>query len=280
MLLRSVAMRKTTVFRVFALTGVIVLAGAISASAQSISESGPGRISVEAEQVPLDTLLKELGEIATLEKVIIAPEVENRPVTLTISDVPIKDAIEKILEAADVNHAVWGGDGEPFRIYAGLAEDAVSTPPVPSKTEVPEPQGNTTIPPPTPGGQPATEADPEQPDPRTGPVGGHTPRPVPTYPTGLPDLIEPQPPEVPGQAPEVQPSLPKSSSWSRFATGGARLATGGAILATDGALLHNRPDKTQLALTVAILGLGLSMGIALVKRPATNSSRRGTYHRS
>ena len=111
-----------------------ICVGPATAQAQPVVRVEDDRLSVEAQGTQLGLLLQKVGDLVTFETLILSPDAQRKTVTVTFRDIPIKEGLLKIMEAADINHVVWGGQDVPFRIFAGSAED-----PVPSQTS---PAGN------------------------------------------------------------------------------------------------------------------------------------------
>jgi hypothetical protein len=281
----------------------LLLAGALSltafASAQSVVSEVQGRISVHARNVPLSRLLSELSEIVEIESMVVDPGIEETPISLELDNVPIEEGIAEILEAADVNYTVWGGEGEPFRIFAGRPEGAVKS----RSIEPPEAGDEVAVPPGFP-----PEEEPEPPSPADGSPGVPSPSAgvggLPLVPGSVPTTRppprapgEPAPPnrppsqspgqqttpshppsQVPGEGgvqspprapPFPPPGLPESNAW----------ATGTAILATDSAVRDKQPTAVQVAVTVTILFSGLLLGVALVTAHANEGHSIGSARR-
>ncbi len=235
-------------------------------------------LSVEAEGVQLDRLLREVGDLVSFDTLILSPEAKRTPVTVSFRDVPIKDGILKIMEAAGINHVVWGGEGVPFRIFAGSAEDPVPSQTSPAENEAlyPDEEDEFSSPaprPPSTGRVPSTRR-------RAGP-GAIVPPPTQprsqspsaterSVPEAYPEEL---PPDDPGQIPldEFPPDEPPPediyepdwpSSPSNPSTPPLRQRQ---RRATDEAFLLQRPDTMAIAKVWGFLIFGFALGIPLVR---------------
>jgi hypothetical protein len=102
----------------------LLFAGSRTAWAGHITRVGPDRISIRAEAVPLDRLLLELYTIAPLEILGVDPKIEHRPVTVTLEDIPVAEALPLMLKEAGLEFAVGGLKGQPARVWIGSLPDA------------------------------------------------------------------------------------------------------------------------------------------------------------
>jgi hypothetical protein len=271
------------------LVGSVLLAGSISAWAQSVVRVGPDRISIDAEEVPLVTLFNELSDIVELEMLVIDPTAEQLPVTLKADDVSVKEGIAGILDAAGVNYTIWGGNGKPFRIFAGPPESAVrSTRPEaredprnaepeardPSIDQAPSDEGAAPARveevPGAPGAS-ATEGFPAA----GGAVAGAAP-PAPTEPEPSSAGAAERPPSPP---PEPTDSTVTPTDSAVTPAGSTVTPTGNAAFVTDGAALQGEPGAAQVGLTFGLLGLGLLLGLTLVSDPGYGGRSRSKTRR-
>jgi hypothetical protein len=114
-----------------------------------IERSSTG-ISINAENASLDSILRELSRVLSIESVLLEPGAKTRRVTLKLTDVPESDILTKVLDAADVNYTIWGGEGIPYKLYVGLPGDVDLLPLAPeeysseSATSTIEPKSSTT----------------------------------------------------------------------------------------------------------------------------------------
>lgn len=102
-------------------------ASLLHAQARSVERASPGNISVHADGMPLEALLLALSEVIDFDMLLVDRAVEERPVTVSLDDEPIEDALWEILEAAKVSGIVWGEEGKAFRLFAGSPSDDTST---------------------------------------------------------------------------------------------------------------------------------------------------------
>jgi len=101
------------------LLALLVAAPSLEAAVQTVESTSPGHISVRAEGQPLDELLLELNTVIDFDMLLVDRKVEKRPVTVSIVNELVEDALWEILDAAKVNGIVWGREGEPYRLFAG-----------------------------------------------------------------------------------------------------------------------------------------------------------------
>ena len=98
------------------------IAGGTEAASQSVVLTGPDRITIDAENVTLAALFQELSEQVSIELLQISPEARAVRVSVQAEDVSPAQGIVEILEEAEVDYALVGGYGKPFRILIGSAE--------------------------------------------------------------------------------------------------------------------------------------------------------------
>lgn len=102
-----------------------VLAGLFSldASAQQVVRHDAGTVSVNAVDVPVGVLLRELGSLGPFSKLRVDPTADSVRVTITLDHVPLHVAIVEVLKKTDVGFVFAGGvEGEPFRLIAEMFE--------------------------------------------------------------------------------------------------------------------------------------------------------------
>ncbi len=198
-------------FRSLVLVLALLLAG--PAGAQSVVSVGPDRVSVHAENVPLSQLLAEFSEIVKIETLMLDPKVGEKPISLKLEDVAVTEAIEEVLELAEVNYTLWGGSGQPIRLFAGDPESEVPSLRTERPVEDPEPQpeppiSSPSLPPPDDRSpSPAVGGEPGESPPSVGVGGmgvgpGQPPPPRPQAPGGSVGGVEPRPePPPPPDAP-------------------------------------------------------------------------------
>lgn len=205
------------------------------AVAQAVVRVKGGVLSVDAQAAPLGRLLLQIAADVPFETIMISPEAQRKPVTVAFRDLPIREGLLKIFEAADINHVVWGGKGAPFRVFAGPPEGAVPLQAPPSDAGERDPGEM---------GQP----------PRT---GRHAPgsRPL----EGPPDVPPFEPPTIPffGETPpeerENPPPDPREDEHRRRRR-----------WVTDDAFLAEPPNAAEVAGVSALLILGLAVGVPLI----------------
>lgn len=136
--------------------GVLWLLGTECIWAQIVRQEGEDRVSILAEGTALGDLLRELASMAPIEKLLIDASVERKSVRVELQNVSYSEALSGILEAAQVNYVIQGGEGEPFSVYAGSPTD----PKVPADQldEDYESEQETTVPSPDPSLPPGEEA--------------------------------------------------------------------------------------------------------------------------
>jgi len=173
-------------------------------------------LSVDARGAQLGPLLLQVAEKVEFETLMVSAEAQNQLVTVSFQELPIREGLLKILEAADLNHVVWGGEGAPFRVFAGPADDAVPLQSVPRGREDDYP-GEARRPPATTG-----EARPPGPAGPSGPAAterrrndGRAPQTPPGFlmPGGLPGRPiprDPNPRDPNPRVPEGSPPQPEA----------------------------------------------------------------------
>jgi hypothetical protein len=95
--------------------------------ADPVTVSADGVASVQAPATTLGLLLRALRAASPME-LRIDPAVADRPVSLTLTGVPVVVAVVEALKAAGVDYVVSeapGGQGRVFRVVAGNLRDAV-----------------------------------------------------------------------------------------------------------------------------------------------------------
>jgi hypothetical protein len=96
--------------------GVIVLLAALGLSASASDDKGPfiqvidGKVSIQAEAVPLSRLLR-LFDMATGLKSKVPPELANRNLSVRFTGLSYDDAVEKIFEGVPLDYIVVKGEG-------------------------------------------------------------------------------------------------------------------------------------------------------------------------
>lgn len=99
-----------------AVLAVGIWLGGVSAEAQTVTGSGPDRVTVKAEAVRLGDLLHQLVAITSVKSVQVDPQDLAVPVTLVAEDVSPLEAIGLVLKASGLDFAMSGS-----RIVAGRA---------------------------------------------------------------------------------------------------------------------------------------------------------------
>jgi hypothetical protein len=113
------------------LSGILPVANNMAGQARPRVQRGRSGISIVAENATLDSILRELSRVISIESVLIEPEAKAVKVSLKLKDEPEGDILVTILESVDVNYTIWGGEGVPYRIYVGLSGDAEALPSAP-----------------------------------------------------------------------------------------------------------------------------------------------------
>jgi hypothetical protein len=101
----------------------LLLAAGVSQGPLSSTEIT--QITVNAEARPLGELLRQFAALAAVDRLVIDPRIESRPVTINLENASPFDAFRRTLEAADVGYAIWGIKGREMRIYAAPTNDDV-----------------------------------------------------------------------------------------------------------------------------------------------------------
>lgn len=109
--LRSPCRRIVTVAAVCAI-GMLSAGGA---SAQTVTRNADGTISVSASELPLGQVLRAVGSVSPFEKLAIQPAAEARPVTVSVVNVSVEEALTVILRTAEVHYVMAG----PARLVVG-----------------------------------------------------------------------------------------------------------------------------------------------------------------
>ena len=99
--------------------GLVVLAVAPAAWSQQVTDKGTGRVDVNAEAVPLGSLVEQIRLLVPMDALLIDPAIAGTPVSVTIEDTPGAEALMEILGASKHNFAVLGGGKVPLRVYVG-----------------------------------------------------------------------------------------------------------------------------------------------------------------
>jgi len=98
----------------------IVLLGPWCVSAQEIQREPDGTVSIRAAAIPLGRLLEAVARVAPFQKLVLDPSTANRPVSVTLSAVSMRQALTDILRAAEVDYALaTDEDGRSLRLIAG-----------------------------------------------------------------------------------------------------------------------------------------------------------------
>jgi hypothetical protein len=108
--------------RISAVLVAMTFLAASSARAQKVTLAADGRISFHVLQAPLGHVLRAIGEVSPFEKLVISPDVEGRPVTLTVDHVDVDIALLRVLRAADVDYVLAGSR----RLTATAARSGIS----------------------------------------------------------------------------------------------------------------------------------------------------------
>ena len=89
------------------------------AAGQQIVSADGGRVSVAAQEIPLQKLLDRFAELGNLS-LWVQPGVGERVVTIDVDPLPIADALRRVLISADVDFVMSGGGAnEPIRLVIG-----------------------------------------------------------------------------------------------------------------------------------------------------------------
>lgn len=107
------------------------------ASAQSVSRNADGTISVNAAEVPLGQVLRAVGSVRPFEKLVIQPTLEAAPVTLSVANVSVEEALTLILRKAGVNYVMAGAGrlvvGDTVMLAGTPRDDSTVTGQAPAK---------------------------------------------------------------------------------------------------------------------------------------------------
>ena len=102
----------------------ILLVGPDYAAAQTVRAADKDQVSVHAEGARLGDLLRKLAKLGPVDQLLIDEDVEDAPVTLNLESVPFSEAMIEVLQAANVNYVLHGGNGNPYQVYAGRGGSA------------------------------------------------------------------------------------------------------------------------------------------------------------
>jgi hypothetical protein len=97
---------------------------ASTAAAQEVSANADGTVSIRASETPLLRILRAVAEVHPFTRLVIDPDVEDRPVTVTIEHANVTRALTRILISADVNYVFSGSD----RLFIGEGRAAGENP--------------------------------------------------------------------------------------------------------------------------------------------------------
>ena len=105
--------------------GIVTLLVPSSALAQTVTPVD-GLVRITAVQVPLNTVLEELGRVTPLV-LKIDPAVGERIVDVQLDPMPPTAALRAILQTLDINYALSGGTlGAPIRLLASVSSGPAS----------------------------------------------------------------------------------------------------------------------------------------------------------
>ena len=88
--------------------GAMILLSVGAASAQSVTRNPDGTVSVTASALPLGDVLRAVGKVSPFDKLVLQPAVEAVPVTLSVANVSVEEALTLILRNAGVNYVMAG----------------------------------------------------------------------------------------------------------------------------------------------------------------------------
>lgn len=172
--------RPTVVGWLFA-AALLLMRGEVAA--QQIIPVDGGRVSVAAEGVPLETLLRSFGEFVDL-RVSLQPGVGERTVTVNLEPSPIVHALHHVLQVAGVDFVLSeGAANQPIRLtvgeWRGSNVPGSDRPAVVAHVPAEPPTGE-----PVPDG-PAPNEEPEHPEPDASRGADAAPAPGPVMPAGI-----------------------------------------------------------------------------------------------
>lgn len=109
---------------------VFLLCASPAARAQNVVVTGDGTVTIKAADVELGRLLRDFAALHPFEKLTIDPQLENRPVTLTLDRVTVRDALIAILDRAEANYLlVADPEGHSVRVVAQSRDSLSPIPP-------------------------------------------------------------------------------------------------------------------------------------------------------
>jgi hypothetical protein len=103
-----------------------MLIAAVPASAQTVTKAADGTVSIKADGVPLGRLLQSIAELHPFQRLIVAEESRDRPITVNIDNVPLREAVIEVLKSAEVGFVLLGSDR---LVVAGSAGTPLTLPP-------------------------------------------------------------------------------------------------------------------------------------------------------
>ena len=103
----------------------VLLYGAAHGWTQSVTPEDEGRISIQARDVRLGKLLRELETVSSMGRLLIDPDVEAKTVSVSLENVDVADALEEILSGAGIDFVIWGGKNQVLGVFAGDVDDAL-----------------------------------------------------------------------------------------------------------------------------------------------------------
>lgn len=86
----------------------LIMVSVGGASAQTVTRNADGTISLSASELPLGQVLRALGSVRPFEKLVVQPSVEAAPVTLSLVNVSVEEALTAVLHSAGVNYVMAG----------------------------------------------------------------------------------------------------------------------------------------------------------------------------
>jgi hypothetical protein len=101
--------RRTRLDRVVALAAWMLFA-ALPTSAQTVAKAADGTVSIKADAVPLETLLQSISAVSPFQRLVVAEESRDRLITVSLENVPLREALIEMLSGADIGFVLLGSD--------------------------------------------------------------------------------------------------------------------------------------------------------------------------
>jgi hypothetical protein len=107
------------VARVVLLACATLAVGTSAGVAQSVNTVADDTVTLHAIAVPLGRVLRAIAADRPLAKLTLDPDVEDRPVTVSLERSDLRRALIAVLVSAEVDYVIAGGSGAPLRLVAG-----------------------------------------------------------------------------------------------------------------------------------------------------------------